>query len=112
MLDITQLTNPDYILDNFIEVQELNRLLDKHIKQITERVKTFWEIELDEYTIWYSEKVKYIPVDINKILELYPIWIYPIYNITLNSDAKDIIKTEWLLQRQSQKVLKVIPKVW
>jgi hypothetical protein len=41
MLDITQLTNPDYILDNFIEVQELNRLLDKHIKQITERVKTF-----------------------------------------------------------------------
>jgi hypothetical protein len=112
MLDITQLDTPEYVLNNLLEVCELYEKIDSILENLKTMVKdSETSMDLPTVEIRYSSYNKMVPVNIDNIMERYPISEYPdCYNISLSAKAGDIIMEPELIEYKPVKVTKFISK--
>ncbi len=111
MIDISTITTIAQMEANMKELFIINKESKKMIDILKDKVKYNKEtLEWEWAKLEYSSYNKYVPVDMDKILEKYPIAIHPeMYKITLTAEAADII-TEWDLLEQKE-IFKCIMKI-
>lgn len=110
MIDINKINDIQYVIDNYIEAKLLVTNLKNTLDSIADLVKRDWDIETDTVLLTTITKLKFKPRDINKVLEKYPYDLNSdIYNITINANAKNVIKEPDLLETVIEKSIKVNP---
>lgn len=112
MLDIAQVHDMDYVINNLNEVYELYKWVEEVLDKIKENVKTNKAtLDLPTFEVVYSSYDKMVPVDINAIMAKYPISEYPdCYNISLSAKAGDVIMEPELVAYQPINTVKFKPK--
>lgn len=102
MLDLERLNDVDYIQDNIEELYDTHKALSLALDNFKSNLKeTKWTVRTDKYLIKVSTSNTLEPIDINQILEKYPIATNPnIYTIKLSKEACDIITDPDLFQEK------------
>ena len=99
MLNIEQLEDFDYIMDNLPEIITINKASAKAL----DIVKTYWKNKKESYTddskeINYTSYNKYSAKDIDKLLEKYPLEKYPdMYSLWITAKASEYVMEDDLL---------------
>jgi len=101
MIDIEKLTDKEYITSNFPEVYKMFKATEEAIEMLKTIAKVNEEsFETDDMKVQYSTYNKFAAIDINKIIEKYPIEEHPeIYSISINKKASETIMEDGLLEQ-------------
>lgn len=93
MIDISNVADKDYVLEHLWEFVHLYNSLDKMLESIKTDCKSNKEwLDLPSCEARYSSYSKMIPIDLNVILQKYPLDKFPeCYNISLAAKAGEII---------------------
>lgn len=104
-----QLQDIDRVKAHLAEVVAMKKIIDDQLDVIKETVKSAWsDMQYWNVTCKYSTYTKLKPVDMNRIMEAYPVAEnLNIYNITLSKDAQHIITDESLFREEEVQVVKL-----
>lgn len=99
MLDLTQLNDSNYIMNNIFDIYILHKQLWKVIDSFKEQVKINGQsYEDSKWTIKYINSRKLVPTNWEALIKEYPIEQYrDIYDIRLSSKAGEIIMNDELV---------------
>lgn len=100
MIDVYSISKMEDIQKNMKEIFLINKKTNELIAIMKEKAKyDKSDLEGVEARLKYTTYTKYNPIDMSKIIERYPIAVYPeMYKITLKAEASDIIMEDDLLQ--------------
>lgn len=110
MLDINQLDNLDYIMNNIMDIYKLHKDLGNIIDSIKVNVKQSWQDYVaHNWKIKYISSNKLVPTDWDKLLTTYPIDKYrEIYDIRLSAKAGEVITDDTLVHYEPIESIKFI----
>jgi len=102
MLDFERLGDIKYVQDNIEELYDIHKALSLSLDKFKSNLKeTWWTVSTNKYLVKVSTSNTLEPIDINQILERYPIDSNPnIYTIKLSKEACDIITEPDLFQEK------------
>ena len=108
-MPLDDLQNLERVKSHLTEVYKAYMIIDRQLKAIKEEVKSFEnDMQYWDVTLKYSKYIKLKPVDINTIIERYPIANNPeLYNITLSKEAQHIITDESLFTQDEVKLIRM-----
>lgn len=109
--DMRNNSNMSGLISNLRLIIDIYKKSWELLNNIKEMTKYNKETLVSDYaTVEYSTYKKYVPVDMDTIIDKYPIAVYPeMYKVTLKAEAADIIKEPWLLD--VVEVEKCTPKI-
>ena len=108
-MPLDDLENLDWVKSNLWQVYKAYKIIEQQLAAIKDEIKSsqadrqYWDA-----TCKYHSYTKLKPVDINTIMERYPVADnLNIYNITLNKDAQHIITDESLFTTETVESVRI-----